>query len=70
MGTRKLRAAECFTDPMSRSRYPIVEPRAPHFMTPTVLERLPVFTRPDTVRILLEAFTYRQQNRGGACTVM
>ncbi|WP_243725251.1 hypothetical protein [Candidatus Thiosymbion oneisti] len=49
---------------MSRSRYPIVEPQAPHFMTFTVLEWLPVFTRPDTVQILLEAFTYRQQNRG------
>ncbi|WP_165741663.1 hypothetical protein [Candidatus Thiosymbion oneisti] len=39
---------------MSRSRYPIVEPRAPHFVTFTVLERLLVFTRPDTVQILLE----------------
>jgi len=33
-------------------------------MTFTVLEWLPVFMRPDTVQILLEAFTYRQQNRG------
>jgi len=64
VGTRKLRAAEC-SCPMSRSRYRIVEPQAPHFMTFTVLEWLPVFTRPDTVQILLEAFTYRQQNRGG-----
>ncbi|WP_133510942.1 REP-associated tyrosine transposase [Candidatus Thiosymbion oneisti] len=49
---------------MSRSRYRIVEPQAPHFMTFTVLEWLPVFTRPDTVEILLEAFTYRRQNWG------
>jgi len=49
---------------MSRSRYRIVEPQAPHFMTFAVLEWLPVFTRPDTVQILLEAFTYRQQNQG------
>ncbi|WP_369334496.1 transposase, partial [Candidatus Thiosymbion oneisti] len=33
-------------------------------MTFTVLEWLPVFTRPDTVEILLEAFTYRRQNWG------
>ena|GEM_PF-2207043 len=33
-------------------------------MTFTVLEWLPVFTRPDTVRILPEAFAYRQQNQG------
>jgi REP element-mobilizing transposase RayT len=31
-------------------------------MTFTVLEWLPVFTRPDTVQIVLEAFTFRQQN--------
>ena len=47
---------------MSRSRYRVVEPDAPHFLTLTVLEWLPVFTRPDTVNIILEAFTFRQQN--------
>jgi len=49
---------------MSRSRYLIVESQAPHFMTFTVREGLPVFTRPGTVQIRLEAFTDRQQNRG------
>jgi REP element-mobilizing transposase RayT len=47
---------------MGRSRYRVVEPDAPHFLTFTVLEWLPVFTRPDTVNIILEAFTFRQQN--------
>ncbi|MDM8558850.1 hypothetical protein [Candidatus Parabeggiatoa sp. HSG14] len=47
---------------MGRSRYRIVQDNAPHFMTCTVLEWLPVFTRQETVQILLEAFTFRQQN--------
>ncbi len=46
---------------MGRSRYRVAEEGAPHFLTFTVLEWLPVFTRPETVSILLEAFTFRQQ---------
>lgn len=37
---------------MGRSRYTITEPDKPHFMTCTVLEWLPVFTRPETVQML------------------
>lgn len=40
---------------MGRSRYVITEPAAPHFLTCTVMEWLPVFTRPDTVQIVLDS---------------
>jgi len=49
---------------MSRRRYRVVDLQVPHFMTFTVPEWLPVFTRANTVQILLEAFTYQQQNQG------
>ena len=37
---------------MGRSRYTITEADKPHSMTCTVMEWLPVFTRPETVQIL------------------
>ena len=40
---------------MGRSRYKITNPELPHFVTLTVL---PVFTRPETVTILLDALRY------------
>ncbi len=46
---------------MGRSHYRILHADAPHFMTFTVLEWLPVFTRPDTVDIVLDAFLFRQR---------
>ncbi len=49
---------------MGRSRYRITRQDVPHFLTCTVLNWLPLFTRPETVDILLEAFTYRQQQLG------
>ena len=39
---------------MGRSRYVITEPSRPHFLTCTVLEWLPVFTRPETGQIVLD----------------
>ncbi|WP_457575852.1 REP-associated tyrosine transposase [Desulfomarina sp.] len=47
---------------MGRSRYLITEPDKPHFLTCTVVEWLPVFTRPETVDILLETWRYQRQN--------
>ena len=38
---------------MGRSRYKIVDPALPHFVTCTVLHWIPLFTRPATVEILL-----------------
>jgi hypothetical protein len=47
---------------MGRSRYTITEADKPHFMTCTVIEWLPVFTRPETVNILLDCWQYQRQH--------
>jgi len=49
---------------MSRSRYVILEPDKPHFLTCTVVEWLPVFTRPDAVQILLDSWMYQREHDG------
>ena len=49
---------------MGRSRYHIYEDQAPHFLTLTVLNWMPLFTRPATVGIVLDALQYRQDNLG------
>ena len=49
---------------MGRSRYTITEANKPHFMTCTVIEWLPVFTRPETVNILLDCWQYQRQHAG------
>jgi len=46
---------------MGRSRYKIYEPTYPHFMTCTVLHWIPLFTRQESVEILLESFRYLQK---------
>jgi putative transposase len=47
---------------MGRSRYSIRETQAPHFLTCTIINWIPVFTRPQTVDIILNALQYRQQH--------
>ena len=49
---------------MARSRYRILEADKPHFLTCTVLEWLPVFTRPDAVQILLDSWLYQRKHGG------
>ncbi len=49
---------------MGRSRYTITEPDKPHFLTCTVLEWLPVFTRQDTVQILLDSWMFQREHQG------
>lgn len=49
---------------MGRSRYLITEADKPHFMTCTVVEWLAVFTRPDTVQIILDCWQYQRQQAG------
>lgn len=49
---------------MGRSRYRILEADKPHFLTCTVLEWLPVFTRPDAVQILLDSWLYQREHAG------
>jgi len=48
---------------MGRSRYTIYENQAPHFLTCTVNNWIPIFTRPATVQVILEALAYRQEQR-------
>ena len=43
---------------MGRSRYKFVQGDSPYFVTLTVLHRIPVFTRPATVEILLSSLRY------------
>lgn len=45
---------------MGRSRYKIYEPSAPHFLTCTIINWIPVFTRPETAQIILDSFAYLQ----------
>ncbi|MGI9211617.1 MAG: REP-associated tyrosine transposase [Methylococcaceae bacterium] len=47
---------------MGRSRYKITEPQQPHFVTLTVLHWIPVFTRPNTVNILLDSLRFLSQD--------
>ena len=46
---------------MGRSRYKITDPQLPHFITCTVLHWIPVFTRPETVDIILNSLRFLQQ---------
>ncbi len=43
---------------MGRSRYKITQAESLHFITLTVLHWIPVFTRPETVNILLESLKF------------
>ena len=45
---------------MGRSRYKFGESPWPHFLTCTVVGWLPVFTRPETVQILLDSWQFLQ----------
>ena len=47
---------------MGRSRYKIYEPTHPHFITCTVVNWIPLFTRKESVEILLETFRYLQKD--------
>ena len=47
---------------MGRTRYKITKPNSPHFMTCTVLHWIPVFTRPETVTILLDSLRFLIQD--------
>jgi len=47
---------------MGRSRFQIYDASAPHFLTCTVVGWTPLFTRPVTAQIILDALAYRQQN--------
>jgi putative transposase len=46
---------------MGRSRYAIVDPKLPHFVTCTVLHWIPVFTQLATVAIVLDSLRHLMQ---------
>lgn len=48
---------------MGRNRYIITEVDKPHFMTCTVMEWLPVFTRSEVVQIILDSWQFQRQNK-------
>ena len=47
---------------MSRTRYKVHDNAYPHFLTCTVVEWLPVFTRPEAVQIVLDSWAYLQKS--------
>ncbi|MBK1629829.1 transposase [Thiohalocapsa halophila] len=49
---------------MARSRYRFAEHDRPHFLTATVVEWLPVFTRPQAAQVLFDAWAHQQQHAG------
>jgi len=46
---------------MGKSRYKIIDPKLPYFVTCTVLHWIPVFTRPATVDIILDSLRFLQK---------
>lgn len=46
---------------MPRSRYRVLHGQYPHFVTATVNNWLPLFTRPETMNIVLDAWRFLQQ---------
>jgi len=48
---------------MPRSRYVVLSDHQPHFVTCTVHDWLPVFTRPDVVDIVLDSWRFLQADR-------
>ena len=47
---------------MGRSRYKIYSPQNPYFITITILHWIPIFTRVDTVEIVLNSLKYLQKS--------
>jgi len=49
---------------MGRSRYRICDEKAPHFFNLHGIDWIPLFTRPQTANIILDALRYRQKENG------
>ena len=47
---------------MPRSRYRVLHSQYPHFMTATINNWLPIFTRPETMNIVLDSWRFLQRN--------
>jgi REP element-mobilizing transposase RayT len=48
---------------MGRDLYRIYDPKAPHFLTATVVQWLPVFSQPANVQILLDSLAFLQREQ-------
>ncbi|MEX0719531.1 MAG: transposase [Balneolaceae bacterium] len=48
---------------MSRSRYKFHEEHYPYFVTSTILEELPLLSKPQIAQIVLDQFIFMQQNK-------
>ena len=48
---------------MGRNRYKIYQQQAPHFLTCTINNWIPLFTRQATVQVIIDALAYRQKHR-------
>lgn len=46
---------------MARDRYRILDPIAPHFLTCTAVQWLPIFAQPANAQILLDSLQYLQE---------
>ena len=46
---------------MTRTRYKVCDNAYPHFLTCTVVGWIPVFTRPETVQIVLDSWRFLQE---------
>ena len=46
---------------MGRSRYKVYEPTHPHFVTCTILHWLPIFTRKESVQIVIDCLKFLQE---------
>jgi putative transposase len=49
---------------MTRSRYRVLQNPSPHFLTATINQWLPLFTRPATVNIVLDSWRFLQRESG------
>ncbi|AMK78677.1 MULTISPECIES: REP-associated tyrosine transposase [Methylomonas] len=49
---------------MTRSRYRVLQNPSPHFLTATINQWLPLFTRPATVNIVLDSWRFLQHESG------
>jgi REP element-mobilizing transposase RayT len=47
-----------------RTRYKILEPGQPYFLTATIVQWLPVFTRKSYLDAVLDGLTFYRQNKG------
>jgi len=47
---------------MGRSRYKVYEPTSPHFITCTILHWISIFTRQESVNIVLKSLEHLQEN--------